>query len=159
MPVEYIKRIANLYVKLGFSPYTWVRNEDPPPWQPLKNPLKKGRVAVSAAGEIYTSGQLAFHYKDDDSYRAIPKDVNIKDLRITHFAYDMADARHDPNCVFPIEPLQRMEREGFIGELAPFQYTFMGGIYSSRKVRENLAPAIIDQLLKDKVDALLLVPV
>jgi D-proline reductase (dithiol) PrdB len=52
-----------------------------------------------------------------------------------------------------------MEKEGFIGSLAPFQYTFMGGIYSSRKVRENLAPAIIDELLKEEVDALLLVPV
>jgi D-proline reductase (dithiol) PrdB len=159
MHVEYIKRISNLYARLGYSPYTWVRNEDTPPWQPLKGPLNKCRVAVSASGGIYKAGQLAFHYKDDDSYRAISKDVNIKDLRITHFAYDMTDARHDPNCVFPIEPLQRMEKEGFIGKLAPFQYTFMGGIYSSRKVRENLAPAIIDKLLKDKVDALLLVPV
>ncbi len=159
MHVEYIKRIANLYTALGYAPYNWVRNEDIPPWQPLKKPLNKCRVAVSASGGIYKAGQLAFHYKDDDSYRAIPKDADIKDLRITHFAYDMTDARNDPNCVFPIEPLRRMEKEGFIGSLAPFQYTFMGGIYSSRKVRENLAPAIIDNLLQDKVDALLLVPV
>ncbi len=159
MHVEYIKRVSNLYAGLGYTPYTWVRNEDPPPWQPLKKPLHKCRVAVSASGGIYKVGQLAFHYRDDDSYRTIPKDVNRKDLRITHFAYDMTDARIDPNCVFPIEPLRRMEKEGFIGNLAPFQYTFMGGIYSSRKVRENLAPAIVDELLKDEVDALLLVPV
>ena len=159
MHVEYIKRVSSLYAGLGYTPYAWVRNEDTSPWQPLKKPLHQCRVAVSASGGIYNAGQLAFHYKDDDSYRAIPKDVNRKDLRITHFAYDMTDARMDPNCVFPIEPLRRMEKEGFIGSLAPFQYTFMGGIYSSRKVRENLAPAIIGKLLKDEVDALLLVPV
>jgi len=159
MHVEYIKRVSSLYAGLGYTPYAWVRNEDTSPWQPLKKPLHQCRVAVSASGGIYNAGQLAFHYKDDDSYRAIPKDVNRKDLRITHFAYDMTDARMDPNCVFPIEPLRRMEKEGFIGSLAPFQYTFMGGIYSSRKVRENLAPAIIGELLKYEVDALLLVPV
>jgi len=159
MHVEHIKRISELYSRLGYPPHNWVRNEDTPPWQPLKKPLHKSRVALSASGGIYKVGQLAFHFKDDDSYRVIPKDVNIRDLRITHFAYDMTDARRDPNSVFPIDPLRRLEGEGLIGELAPFQYTFMGGIYSSRKVRENLAPAIIEQLLKHNVDVLLLVPV
>jgi len=159
MHVEYMEKISKLYSSLGYPPYNWVRNKDPPPWQPLKKPLSRCRVAISASGGMYKAGQLAFHYKDDDSYRMIPKNVDIADLRIAHFAYDKTDARQDPNCVFPIDPLRRMEKEGFIGELSRFQYTFMGGIYSSRKVKENLAPAITEELLKHKVDALLLVPV
>lgn len=159
MHVEYIKKMTKAYSELGYSGYNWVHNEDTPPWQPLKKPLSKCRVALSASGGIYQIGQLAFHYKDDASFREIPKDVNIKDLRFAHFAYDKTDARRDPNCVFPLDPLRRMEKEGFIGELAPWQYTFMGGIYSARKVRERLAPAITEQLLKHAVDALLLVPV
>ena len=159
MPIEYIKKMSEIYSGLGYPSYHWVRNEDPPPWQPLKRPLKECRVALSASGGIYQAGQLAFHFKDDFSFREIPKDVKIKDLRITHFAYDKTDARRDPNCVFPIDPLRRMVEQGFIGKLAPFQYTFMGGIYSSRKVRENLAPAITERLLKNHVDVLLLVPV
>lgn len=158
MAVEYIKRIQQKYVGLGYPPYSWVRNEDTPPWQPLEKSLNQCRVALLASGGIYKVGQLAFHFKDDDSYRVIPKDVKIKDLRITHFAYDLTDARRDPNCVFPIDPLRRMEKEGFIGELAPFQYTFMGGIYSSRKVKEYLAPEITKQLVKHSVDVLFLVP-
>jgi D-proline reductase (dithiol) PrdB len=55
-------------------------------------------------------------------------------------------ARRDPNCVFPIDSLRRLEKESFPGEIASFQYTFMGGIYSRRKVKENLAPAITEQL-------------
>jgi D-proline reductase (dithiol) PrdB len=159
MHVEYIKRISNLYTRIGYSPYTWVRNEDTPPWQPLKKPLNQCRVAISASGGIYKAGQLAFHFKDDESYRVIPRDVNMKDLRITHFAYDLTDARRDPNCVFPMDPLRRLEKDGLIAELAPFHYTFMGGIYSSRKVRETLAPAITQELLKHAVDVLFLVPV
>jgi hypothetical protein len=35
----------------------------------------------------------------------------------------------------------------------------MGGIYSSRKVRELLAPEIARRLVEDQVDLVLLVPV
>ncbi len=159
MHVEYIKKIAERYSGLGYPLYSWVRNEDPPPWQPLKKALDQCRVSLCASGGIYQTGQLAFHFRDDDSFRQIPRDVSIRDLRTTHFAYDMTDARRDPNCVFPIDSLRRLEKEGFLGEVAPFLYTFMGGIYSHRKVRENLAPAITEQLVQNRVDALLLVPV
>jgi len=158
MPIEYLRIMTEKYAGLGYVPYQWVRNEDTPPWQPLNKPLRESRVALSASGGIYAVGQLAFHFKDDDSYRAIPKDVDMQDLRIAHFAYDKTDALRDTNCVFPLEPLRRLAAQGVIGELAPFQYTFMGGIYSARKVRENLAPAITAELLKHQVDVLLLVP-
>ena len=158
MPVEYIRKMSEIYSGLGYPPYQWVRNEEPPPWQPLIKPLNECRVALSASGGIYRVGQLAFHFKDDDSFREIPRDVDKKDLRMAHFAYDKTDAMRDPNCVFPIDPLRRMADEGYIRELALFQYTFMGGIYSSRRVRENLAPAITTELLKHRVDVLLLVP-
>jgi hypothetical protein len=35
----------------------------------------------------------------------------------------------------------------------------MGGIYSVRKVRDILAPALADRLVKDEVDVAILVPV
>jgi hypothetical protein len=35
----------------------------------------------------------------------------------------------------------------------------MGGIYSARRVRDELAPALADRLQNDEVDAALLVPV
>jgi D-proline reductase (dithiol) PrdB len=158
MPIEYIRKMSEIYSDLGYPPYQWVLNEDSPPWHPFIKPLNECRLALSASGGIYCVGQRAFHFKDDDSFREIPRDVDMKDLRIAHFAYDKTDAMRDPNCVFPIDPLRRMADEGYIGELAPFQYTFMGGIYSSRRVRENLAPAITTELLKYRVDVLLLVP-
>jgi D-proline reductase (dithiol) PrdB len=46
-----------------------------------------------------------------------------------------------------------------IGELSEHAYTFMGGIYSARRVREELAPQLTERLLADQVDAALLVPV
>lgn len=157
-PVHYIKRIEEKYAKIGYDAYKWVENEDPPPWQPLTKPLSEVRLGLVATGGIYITGQVAFHYKDDVSFRAIPKDVTTADLRATHFAYDFTDARQDPNVVFPIDTLRSLVQEGFIGELADHAYTFMGGIYSARRVREELTPHIVDRLQADRVDAALFVP-
>jgi D-proline reductase (dithiol) PrdB len=112
-----------------------------------------------ASGGIYRSGQVAFHYRDDVSFRMIESDVPTVELRVTHFAYDLTDARSDPNVVFPIDTLRTMAEQGRIGSLGPKAYTFMGGIYSARKVREKLAPALADRVCEDEVDLALLVPV
>jgi len=158
-PVGYIERIREKYEALGFSSYQWVVNEAPPAWQALKKPLSASRLGLIASGGIYVTGQVAFHYKDDISFRVIPADVKTSDLRVTHFAYDFTDARQDPNVVFPIDTLRGLQREGVIGELSEHAYTFMGGIYSTRRVREELAPQLTERLLADQVDAALLVPV
>ncbi len=159
LPVEYMTRIRDNYAKLGYKPYQWVVNMEPPPWQPLRKPLNKCRLGLIASGGIYVTGQVAFHFKDDISFRAIPKDVKTTDLRTAHFAYDQTDARQDPNVVFPIDTLRRLVQERLIGALADHAYTFMGGIYSSRRVREELAPQLTARLLAEKVDVVLLVPV
>jgi D-proline reductase (dithiol) PrdB len=158
-PVGYIERIREKYEALGFSSYQWVVNEEPPAWQPLQKPLAASRLGLIASGGIYVTGQVAFHYKDDTSFRVIPTDVKTSDLRVTHFAYDFTDARQDPNVVFPIDTLRGLQRDGVIGKLSEHAYTFMGGIYSTRRVREELAPQLTERLLADQVDAALLVPV
>lgn len=159
MPVDYIPRIHDKYVQEGYPPYQWVENLTPPPWQPLRKSLSACRLGLVASGGIYVTGQVAFHYKDDTSFRIIPTDVRTADLRATHFAYDLTDARQDPNVVFPLDTLRHLVGEGVIGELAPRAYTFMGGIYSARRVREELAPQLTERLLADQVDIVLLVPV
>jgi len=159
MPVDYISRIHEKYAHEGYPPYQWVVNPDPPPWQPLRRPLAESRLGLVASGGIYVTGQVAFHYKDDMSFRVIPTDVKTTDLRATHFAYDLTDARQDPNVVFPIDTLRGLVSAGVIGALAAHAYTFMGGIYSARRVREELAPQLTERLLAERVDAVLFVPV
>ncbi len=158
-PVEYIARIRDNYARLGYKPYAWVVNAEAPPWAPLPKPLSQCRLGLAASGGIYRAGQVAFHYKDDTSVRDIPTGVDPGELRATHFAYDLADARTDPNVVFPIDPLRRLAREGVLGGLAARFHTFMGGIYSARRVAEQLAPALLERFREDAVDAVLLVPV
>jgi D-proline reductase (dithiol) PrdB len=46
-----------------------------------------------------------------------------------------------------------------VGSLTDHAFTFMGGIYSSRKVRDELAQQLTERLLAEKADVALLVPV
>ena len=158
-PVEYITRITDNYAKLGYKPYQWVANSATPPWTPLRKPLSQCRLGLVASGGIYVTGQVAFHFKDDVSFRAIPTTVKTTDLRTAHFAYDQTDARKDANVVFPIDTLRGLVKEGVVGSLAEHFFTFMGGVYSARRVAEELAPRLTENLLAEKVDVALLVPV
>ncbi|MEM7098177.1 MAG: glycine/sarcosine/betaine reductase selenoprotein B family protein [Pseudomonadota bacterium] len=158
-PVDYIERTRAQYDALGYPPYQWVYNQTMPAFARIKKPLSHCRLGLAGSGGVYSSGQIAFHYKDDLSYREIDTNQSVNSLRATHFAYDLTDARRDPNVVFPIDPLKRCVELGLLGNLSDTAYAFMGGIYSSRKVKELLAPAIADRFVRDEVDVVLLVPV
>ena len=155
MPVAYIPRTRELY--RAYTPYRWVVNEDTPPWTPLSKPLARCKVALMSSGGILYRDQPRFH-REDASWREIPKNATQADLDIWHFGYRTDDARIDHNCVFPLARMREMEAEGVIGELSDPAYSFMGGIYSSRRVRDELAPAIADELKRAHVDAFYLVP-
>ncbi|MGY9073230.1 MAG: glycine/sarcosine/betaine reductase selenoprotein B family protein [Acidimicrobiales bacterium] len=158
-PVDYIPRITAQYAGLGYGEYRWLHSETEPAWAPVTKPLSESRVGLIASGGIYVEGQTAFHFKDDATYRAIPSDIATESLRATHFAYDLTDARTDINVVYPIDALRAMADDGEIGELGPNGYTLMGGIYSTRRVSEELVPALVQRCLDDELDVVLLVPV
>ena len=158
-PVDYIPRITAQYSGLGYGEYRWLESEEAPEWTPLSKPLSESKLGLICTGGIYATGQTAFHFKDDTTYRAIPTEIDTAELRATHFAYDLTDARKAINVVFPLEQLRTMIDEGALNSLAPHAYTLMGGIYSTRRVIEELIPALVQRVLDDEVDVVLLVPV
>lgn len=154
-PIEYIPRTREMYA--DYPPYRWVVNEDVP-WTPLAKPLNQCSVALLGSGGVHHKDQKPFHSKDDTSYREISKDVAMDELLVSHFGYRTEDAKRDPNCVFPIERTRELELEGTIGELSDPAYSVMGGIYSARRLKEELAPRILEKLVERQVDLLYLVP-
>ncbi len=158
-PVDYIDRTLAQYEALGYPAYSWATNPGTPPWADVAEPLERSRLGVIATGGIYRVGQTAFTHHDDTTFRAIATDTATSDLRATHFAYDLTDAHRDINVVFPIDPLRSLADDGAIGELAPSFFTCMGGIYSQRRVRDELAPALVQRCHDDHIDLVLLVPV
>lgn len=158
-PIDYIERTRAQYSALGYPVYRWVASTTPPAFSPLRKPLSACRVGLIASGGIYVAGQVAFHFDDDISYREVATDTPTEALRISHFAYDTTDARRDPNVVFPLDGLRALVADGVLGRLAERAYTFMGGIYSARRVRDVLAPELTRRVIADQVDLVLLVPV
>jgi D-proline reductase (dithiol) PrdB len=154
MPVEYIPRTRELYS--DFTPYRWVVNENVP-FTPLRKPISDCKVALMSSGGILYRDQPRFH-REDASYRRIPKNARRDELDVWHFGYPTNDAKADPNCVFPLERMREFEAEGVIRELSDPAFSFMGGIYSARKVRDVLAPQIVNELRAAHVDAFYLVP-
>ena len=157
--VRYIERTRELYAKQ--APYRWVVNDaerEPPPWAPIRRPLASLRVALVASGGVHRADQQPFHFRNDTSVREIPLATEPAELRVAHFGYDTRDASRDPGCVFPLRALRELVREGVIGEAVDPAISFMGGIYSARLVREELAPRVRDFVVRERADLAYLVP-
>ena len=142
-PVRYIDAITQRYASLGYAPYRWYVAGEPPPFVPLKKPLAQSKLGVLTTSGCYVTGQVAFHYKDDASIRLIPMDTPTDHLRFAHITENyLVDARRDPECLVPLTALRRLRDEGVVGGLADAAISCMGGIYSQRRVREELIPQI-----------------
>jgi D-proline reductase (dithiol) PrdB len=158
MTVKYMQAVTERYRSLGYAPYRWFRAEDPPPWQPLAKPLAAARIGMLSTAGAYALGQLAYHYKDDTSIREVPAATQERDLRFSHVTENyLVDARRDPGCIFPLRTLRSLVDDEFIGALAGKVFSCMGGVYSQRRVREEMAPALLSAFQAQRVDAALLV--
>ena len=155
-----MKTIRERYLKLGYQPYRWFHaGVDPVPFTPLPKKIKECRVGLLSTSGAYSLGQSAYHYKDDSSLRSIDKNCSNGNIRFSHITENyLENPRKDPNCILPLGQLLRMEKEGKIGELADQVFSCMGGIYSQRKVLEDIAPDVYSRFLSQEVDVALLVP-
>ena len=158
-PVSYIERTRALYA--GQGAYRWVVNDaerDPPPWTPIARSLDALRIALIGSGGIHCDDQEPFHFRNDTSHREIPLETPLARLRVSHFGYDVRDAARDAGCVFPMRALRELAAEGRVGGVVSPAVSFIGGIHSARRVREELAPRLRDFVLRQEADLAYLVP-
>jgi D-proline reductase (dithiol) PrdB len=139
-------------------PYQWTENTSVP-WTSIVKSLAESKVLLISSGGVYRKDQTPFNPdKNDLTFREIPVDTNVSDLRISHDNYDHRDADRDFNCVFPLERLRELAVEGFIGELAEVHLTFMGRIFRKSALLGEIITAIIARLKEMKIDLAFLVP-
>lgn len=158
MSVHYMQAIRARYESLGYTPYRWFEADSAPPWQALNKPLASARLGLLSTSGAYALGQCAYHYKDDTSIRALPSTLAEQDVRFSHITENyLVDPKRDPNCILPLTPLRTLVKEGVVGELAGQVFSCMGGVYSQRRIREEVAPALLDAFRAQAVDCALLV--
>ncbi len=122
-------------------------------------PLSQRRVAIISTAGLHNRDDRPFTRDPLDSYRVIPGSSRANDLVMTHVStnFDRSGFMQDWNIVFPVDRLTEMAEEGIIGGVADYHYSFMGA--HDPMNMETSARNIAGLLKKDKVDAVLLIPV
>ena len=128
------------------------------PYTPVTAKLAEMTVALVSSTAVYLEGQPPFTDEIDNSYRIIPGDANSADLRFRHGHFDEADARRDPNAVFPLALLQDLAREGFIRRVSNKNIGFRGFSTDLKTMYEQVAPAIAMEIERSQAEAVLLTP-
>jgi len=129
-----------------------------PGWCPISKPLSRSRVALLSSAALRLAHQEPFIPREDFGYRRVPSAPNAGDLVIDHHSGIGRVPKQDPEIVFPRTALANLQRRGMVGSLAPFHFSFMGGLRDHGKIENELATSITNDLKQAQVDLALLVP-
>lgn len=146
----------SLTVIKGLQSEIFVPITPPPVWTPVEKPLSEMRVALVTAAGVHLKTDKRFNLAGDFTFREIPGDVPSSELMVSHGGYDNADVNKDINCMFPIDRVKELAEEGFIKDISPVHYGFMGGGGDQQKFSEETGPEIARRLKEAKVDAVIL---
>jgi len=127
------------------------------PWT-APRPLPQCRVAIISTAGLHRADDTPFRGGAGD-YRILPGDGKLADLRMSHVStnFDRLGFQHDVNTVFPLDRLREFERDGVIGSVAKYHYSFMGATPPAGM--EANARELAGVLKGDGVDAVLLMGV
>jgi D-proline reductase (dithiol) PrdB len=163
-PIPYMARTREYYAAIGYTtPYRWAHYVEAP-FQPLRKPLSKSRVAIVTTAAPFDpargdQGPGAKYNGSAKFYTVYDGDTSkLHDVRISHIAYDRVHTSADDSGTwFPLPQLQRLASEDRIGEVAPRFF----GAPTNRSHRVTLdtdAPEILARCRAAGVDAAVLVP-
>lgn len=143
------------HVRRRFVPdFEWVTFDTPSPRNLLSLPLSESRVALIGTAGAHRSDEPPM--SPTGELRIVPLDAD--DVVLSHPGYDTERASDDPEVVFPLQTLQMLAGEGFIGSVAAIAISTMGFIPVGARVLDRLVPRVLHELAKEDVDLALLVP-
>jgi len=128
----------------------------PPVFTPVTKELKDMTIALASAAGVHLKSDKRFNLAGDTSFRLIPGDTPSSELMVSHGGYDNGDVNKDINCMFPIDRLRELAKEGFIKGIAPVHVGFMGGGGNQQVFTEQTGPEIAKILKEEGVDAVLM---
>jgi hypothetical protein len=163
VPIAYIERTRSWYLALGYgNPYVWAHYADVP-FQPLRKPLARSRVALITTAAPYQPGKGeqgpgAPYNAAVKFYSVYSGDTSVdRDLRIAHVAIDRRHtSMEDSGCWFPLPALRRAAAKGRVRLAARFH-----GVPTNRSQQRTVevdAPEILARCVEDGADAAILVP-
>jgi len=88
----------------------------------------------------------------------IPFSLPGENLRVRHGGYDIRASLADPNVTFPWQRMSELQRDGVVGELTEYAYSFTGACSQKRLIKKVL-PGWIRLMQDNEVDGAILIPV
>ncbi len=124
-------------------------------WAPVTKELKDMTIGLATAAGVHLKTDERFNLAGDFTWRKIPDTATPDDLMVSHGGYDNSDVNKDINCMFPIERIHELVKEGFIGGSAPTHASCMGGGGNIDKFTNQTGPEIADMLKRENVDGVI----
>ena len=127
----------------------------------LKKSLAESRLTFVSTAGVQPKNTLPFdtaHPIGDYTFRRVPSDSSPADLEIHQLKYPTHGAARDLNVIFPIERLQDLVGEKFIGSLTDNFYSFIGYNMDPQRLERTLAEEIAAAVEAENPDVALLAP-
>ncbi|MCW5959634.1 MAG: hypothetical protein KIS76_05680 [Pyrinomonadaceae bacterium] len=140
--------------------YPFVENIDAP-FTPSRRALPMLNLALISSAGAYIDGTDAFDVSSGDgdpTLREIPIEIEPEDLRYSARGFDPTAVLEDRNCQIPIDRLVEYQENAVIGQLNPVWWSLMGYIPNARLVADDIAPKLVERLMRYQINAALLIP-
>ncbi len=125
------------------------------PFTPFQGRLEDLSVCIVSTAAVRTKDDAPFNTEGDTSWRVIPEEADAKDLRYDDTHSDHACVDRDLNCVFPIDRLRELAKEGRIRGLTARHFS-LGYSQALRDLREKTIPALVREVDRERPGAVLL---
>jgi D-proline reductase (dithiol) PrdB len=131
------------------------------PFTPLRRALPMLNLALISSAGAFIEGTEAFDTVaagGDLTFREIPSEIDLNDLRYAARGYDVRYLQEDPNVQIPLARLTEFRANRVIGQLAPAFWSFCGFIPDAARFTDEMLPRLVERLQRHEVQAALLIP-
>jgi hypothetical protein len=146
--------------KINWNLYSYAHNTKSPSSAGIN--LSNSRLLlISSAGGYLPDYDVPFDAANplgDYTIRSLSIQSQLNRIEYAHNHYDTKAVKQDLDVLIPIRHLQSMVKNREIGELSEQIISFMGYQPDINRVITETLPAVIQVTIKEKADAVLLVP-
>ena len=125
------------------------------PFTPFKRKLEESLVCLVSTAGVRAKADTSFNVEGDNSFKRIDGSLSAAELAVDDAHYDHGCIDKDVNCVFPIDRLRSLAREGRIAGLTEEHFS-MGFSQALRELRETTVPQLARAVSANRPDAVLL---
>lgn len=129
-------------------------------WIPFKEKLIESKIAlISVCGaylkddEPFTADESNLNYY----YREIDINFNRKDLKFFPIDWETSEVKEDFNVVLPIDRLILLQKEGLIGKISDYLYSFSGANSNSGLLAKSVKQ-VAKELKQAECQGVLIIP-